>query len=80
MTYTAGTIAGYIGLGALADAYGRKPIALAFCTLSLLLTPVLFQWTSNLRLLLADAALLSCFASGQFTWGAANLSGTPRAR
>jgi MFS family permease len=68
MTYTAGTIAGYIGFGALADAYGRKPITLAFFTLSLLLTPVLFQWTSNLRLLLADAALLGCFASGQFTW------------
>lgn len=68
MTYTAGTIGGYICFGALADAYGRKPITLAFFALSLLLTPVLFQWTSNLHLLLAAAALLGLFASGQFTW------------
>jgi MFS family permease len=68
MTYTVGTIFGYIGFGALADAFGRKPITLAFFALSLLLTPVLFQWTSNLHLLLANAALLGCFASGQFTW------------
>jgi MFS family permease len=68
MTYTAGTIGGYICFGALADAYGRKPITLVFFALSLLLTPVLFQWTSNLQLLLAAAALLGFFASGQFTW------------
>jgi MFS family permease len=68
MTYTAGTIGGYICFGVLADAYGRKPITLVFFALSLLLTPVLFQWTSNLHLLLADAALLGFFASGQFTW------------
>jgi MFS family permease len=68
MTYTAGTIGGYICFGALADAYGRKPVTLVFFALSLLLTPVLFQWTSNLHLLLADAAVLGFFASGQFTW------------
>jgi MFS family permease len=68
MTFTAGTIVGYVGFGFLADAYGRKPITLLFFAVSLLLTPVLFVWTSNLYLLLAVATLLGCFASGQFTW------------
>lgn len=68
MTFTAGTIVGYIGFGFLADAYGRKPITLLFFAASLLLTPVLFIWTSNLYPLLAAAALLGCFSSGQFTW------------
>jgi MFS family permease len=68
MTFTAGTIVGYIGFGFLADAYGRKPITLLFFAMSLLLTPVMFLWASNLYVLLLVAALLGCFASGQFTW------------
>jgi MFS family permease len=68
MTFTAGTIVGYVGFGFLADAFGRKPITLVFFAISLVLTPVLFLWTQNLNLLLLDAALLGCFASGQFTW------------
>jgi MFS family permease len=68
MTFTAGTIVGYVGFGFLADAYGRKPITLLFLALSLLLTPVLFLWTTDLNMLLVMAALLGCFASGQFTW------------
>src|SRR3974390_3372811 len=58
MTFTAGTIVGYIGFGFLADAYGRKPITLLFFAMSLLLTPVMFLWTSNLYVLLLVAALL----------------------
>jgi MFS family permease len=68
MTFTAGTIVGYVGFGFLADAYGRKPITLFFLAMSLLLTPVLFLWTTDLKMLLVMAALLGCFASGQFTW------------
>lgn len=68
MTFTAGTIVGYVGFGFLADAYGRKPITLLFFALSLILTPVLFLWTTNVYLMLVAAALLGCFSSGQFTW------------
>jgi MFS family permease len=68
MTFTAGTIVGYVGFGFLADAYGRKPITLIFFALSLLLTPVLFIWIANIYLMLFTAALLGCFSSGQFTW------------
>jgi len=68
MTYTAGTIVGYVGFGFLADAFGRKPITLLFFVLAFLLTPMLFLWIKDLSLLLVVAALLGCFASGQFTW------------
>jgi len=68
MTFTAGTIVGYVGFGFLADAFGRKPITLIFFALSLLLTPVLFIWTTDPYMMLVEAALLGCFASGQFTW------------
>lgn len=68
MTFAGGTIVGYVSFGFLADAYGRKPITLLFFAFSLLLTPVLFLWSTNLYLLLTVAALLGCFASGQFTW------------
>jgi MFS family permease len=36
--------------------------------LSLVLTPLLFFWTTDLTMVLLVAALLGCFSSGQFTW------------
>ena len=52
MAYNLGAIIGYISLGFLADAFGRKPIALLFFAAALVMTPVLFLWTSDLNLLL----------------------------
>jgi MFS family permease len=68
MAYNVGTIAGYISLGFLADAFGRKPVTLAFFAFSLLFTPVLFLWTHELHLLLVVASLVGLFGSGQMTW------------
>ena len=68
MAYNAGSIAGYIGLGFLADALGRKPVTLAFFGFSLFFTPVLFLWTHELHLLLFFAAIVGLFGSGQMTW------------
>lgn len=68
MAYNAGSIAGYVGLGFLADAFGRKPVTLAFFAFSLLFTPVLFLWTHDLRLLLIIASIVGLFGSGQITW------------
>ncbi|MGB2890448.1 MAG: MFS transporter [Candidatus Acidiferrales bacterium] len=68
MAYNAGSIAGYVGLGFLADAFGRKPVTLAFFGFSLLFTPVLFLWTHDLHLLLVVAAIVGLFGSGQLTW------------
>ena len=68
MAYNVGTIAGYISLGFLADAFGRKPVTLAFFAFSLLFTPVLFLWTHELHLLLVVASVVGLFGSGQMTW------------
>jgi MFS family permease len=68
MAYNAGSIAGYVGLGFLADAFGRKPVTLAFFAFSLLFTPVLFLWTHDLHLLLIIASIVGLFGSGQITW------------
>jgi len=68
MAYNAGSIAGYIGLGFLADAFGRKPVTLAFFACSLFFTPVLFVWTHDLHLLLVAAAIVGLFGSGQISW------------
>jgi MFS family permease len=68
MAYNAGTIAGYISLGFLADALGRRPVTLAYFAFSLLVTPVLFLWTHELHLLLIVSAIVGFFGSGQLTW------------
>jgi MFS family permease len=68
MAYNAGSIVGYIGLGFLADAFGRKPVTLAFFAFSFVLTPVLFLWTHDLHLLLIVASIVGLFGSGQITW------------
>jgi MFS family permease len=68
MAYTCGSVVGYIGLGFLADAYGRKPVTIAFFILSLALTPVLFFSTRDPQLLLLLAFVNALFSNGQFTW------------
>jgi len=68
MAYTVGSVAGYISLGFLADAYGRKPVTIAFFVLALILTPVLFFWTRDLKLLLVLACVNAFFSNGQYTW------------
>jgi MFS family permease len=68
MAYTLGAVVGYVGLGFLADAYGRKPVTIAFFILSLALTPVLFFWTRDPQLLLLLAFVNAVFSNGQFTW------------
>jgi MFS family permease len=68
MAYNVGTIVGYISFGFLADAFGRKPVTLAFFAFSLLFTPVLFLWTHELYLLLVVASIVGLFGSGQMTW------------
>ena len=68
MAYNAAAIVGYIGLGFLADIYGRKPVILVFYALSLVMTPVLFLWTHDLNLLLLAAAVNGFFTLGQYSW------------
>lgn len=68
MVFNFGAIIGYVGLGYLADAIGRKPATMIYQGLSLILTPVQFLWTHDLNMLLVAAFFLGTFVSGQFTW------------
>jgi MFS family permease len=68
MVYNVGAIAGYIGLGFFADAYGRRPVTFVFFLLPIILTPVLFLWTHELYALLLVAAVTGFFSLGQYTW------------
>jgi MFS family permease len=68
MSYNIGAICGYIGLGFLADRFGRKPIMMIFFAASLLLTPLLYLWTYDLNMLLLVAAINGFFTLGQYSW------------
>jgi MFS family permease len=68
MAYNVGAITGYIGLGFLADAYGRKRVTFLFFAMAFILTPVLFMWTHDIVLLLAVACVSGFFSLGQYTW------------
>ena len=68
MAYNVGAIAGYVGLGFLADAYGRKRVTFMFFLMAFLLTPVLFLWTHDIGLLLLVSAITGFFSLGQYTW------------
>ncbi|MEZ0601175.1 MFS transporter [Paraburkholderia sp. IW21] len=68
LAYNIGAIAGYIGLGFLADAFGRKRVTMLFFAMAFVLTPVLFLWTHNAVLLLAVACVTGFFSLGQYTW------------
>src|ERR1700736_1052324 len=68
MTYNLGAILGYASFAFLADRFGRKPVAMAFFAMALVLTPVLFLWTQDLGLLLLVAAVNGYFSLGQYSW------------
>ncbi len=68
MSYNIGAICGYIGLGFLADNFGRKPVVMIFFAASLVLTPLLYLWTHDLHLLLLVAAVNGFFTLGQYSW------------
>ncbi len=68
MFFTAGSVFGYASVGFLADAFGRKPVTIAFYAIALILTPILFFGTTNLSLLMIIAFFSGAFASGQYSW------------
>jgi MFS family permease len=68
MAYNFGAILGYAGFGFFADRFGRKPVTALFFAMALVLTPVLFLWVQDPRLLLLVAAINAFFSLGQYTW------------
>lgn len=68
MIYNVGAIAGYIALGFAADKFGRKATVFTYFAASLVMTPVLFLWTSDLTLVLLLCVVNGFFTLGQYTW------------
>lgn len=68
MAYNVGAIMGYMSLGFLADAYGRKPVTFVYFALAFLTTPVVFLWTHDLNLLLVASLVNGFFSLGLYSW------------
>jgi len=63
-----GALVGFFTFGFLADTLGRKPTTMLFYLMSLILTPVVFLWISDLHLLLLAFAAFGFFVQGMFAW------------
>jgi MFS family permease len=59
---------GFISLGFLADALGRKPVTMFFYLACLILTPVVYLWPHNIDVLLAWVAVFGFFTLGIWAW------------
>ena len=59
---------GFVSLGFLADAFGRKPIAMLFYLMCLILTPVVYLWVANIYALLFWVAVFGFFTLGIWAW------------
>jgi MFS family permease len=68
MSYNLGAIIGYIGLGFLADWFGRKPIVMIFFAGALVLTPVFYLWTTDVHMLVLVAGINGLFTLGLYSW------------
>ena len=60
--------AGFICLGFLADAIGRKPVTMLFYLMCLILTPVVYLWPHDPDALLAWVAVFGFFTLGIWAW------------
>jgi len=63
-----GGVAGFISLGFLSDAVGRKPVAMLFYFMCLILTPVVYLWAHNIRVLLFLVGVFGFFTQGIWAW------------
>jgi MFS family permease len=68
LAYNLGGILGYLALGFMGDAFGRKPSTFVFFLGSLIMTPVLFLMTRDLGTLPTVAFVNGFFTLGLFTW------------
>lgn len=68
LMFNAGSIAGYLVFGWLADSFGRKPIAWLYYLGALGFSLCLFLLVHDRDALLVTAAATGLFTSGQFAW------------
>jgi MFS family permease len=61
-------IFGFIALGFLADAIGRKPTAMLYYAMCLVLTPVVYLWAKGMGSLLAAVTVFGFFTGGIWAW------------
>jgi len=61
-------IFGFVSLGFLADAIGRKPTVIIWYAACLVLTPVVYLWAGNFIVLLAAAGVFGFFTLGIWAW------------
>ena len=73
LLFSAGGIAGYLVLGALADRWGRKPTIALFFAGSVVASVAPFLIDGDLGLFMAAATANGFFTSGQFAWMAVYL-------
>ena len=59
---------GFVSLGFLADAFGRKPAAMLYYFMSLILTPVVYLWAQDVYGLLFSVAVFGFFTLGIWAW------------
>ena len=63
-----GGVAGFISLGFLADAVGRKPVTMLFYFMCLVLTPVVYLWDHHIYVLLTLVCVFGFFTQGIWAW------------
>jgi MFS family permease len=61
-------IFGFITLGFLADAIGRKPTAMLYYAMCLVLTPVVYMWAQSMVSLLVAVTIFGFFTGGIWAW------------
>ena len=61
-------ILGFISLGFLADAIGRKPTAMLWYAMCLVLTPVVYIWAQSMGALLVAVTVFGFFTGGIWSW------------
>jgi MFS family permease len=67
LTTVVGTF-GFVGLGFLADAIGRKPTVMLWYAMCLVLTPVVYLWSHTMESLLVAVAVFGFFTLGIWAW------------
>ena len=61
-------IFGFISLGFCADWIGRKPTAMIWYAMCLVLTPVVYMWAQSMAALLAAVTVFGFFTGGIWAW------------